>query len=95
MLSPLRALDIVASRGFEYAVEIPYEFPGDSVDVLVKLRNAYGLKRLPDWKERYETRFNYKSVKVKITSALFHPEHWIDSYYQAAAEAVERVLTLP
>ena len=95
MLSPLRALDIASSRGFEYVVDIPYEFPGDSVDVLVKLRNAYGLKRLPDWNERYETRLNHEKVKVKITSALFHPDHWIDSYYQATLEAVERVLSNP
>ena len=45
--------------------------------------------------DRYETRFNHEKVKVKITSALYHPDHWIDSYYQATLEAIERVLSNP
>ncbi|TET90715.1 MAG: hypothetical protein E3J35_05345 [Methanomassiliicoccales archaeon] len=91
MMSPTRALDLVSSQGFEYVIDIPYEFPGDSVDVLVKLRNAYGLKKLPDWSEKYETRLKHKGINVKITSASFHPEHWIRSYLQRTMAAIERV----
>ena len=95
MLTPLRALEMASSRNFEYVVDIPYEFPGDSVDVLVKLRNAYGIKTLPQWNEMFETRLKHGETNVKITSANFHPEHWIESYYQVAVEAVERLVTMP
>jgi len=89
MMSPLQALELVSSQGFEYVIDIPYEFPGDSVDVLVKLRRAYGLEKLPDWNEKYETHLKYKGINVKIASASFHPEHWVDSYYQRTVAAIE------
>jgi len=89
MMSPLQALELVSSQRFEYAIDIPYEFPGDSVDVLVKLRRAYGLEKLPDWNEKYETHLKYKGMNVKIASASFHPEHWVDSYYQRTVAAIE------
>ncbi len=94
VLSPLQALEIVSSQGFEYAIDIPYEFPGDSVDVLVKLRRAYGLEKLPNWNEKYETYFKYKGINVKITTASFHQEHWVnsDSYLQQTAAAIERIV---
>ncbi len=92
MLTPIKAIGVAAERGFNHVIDIPYEFPGDSVDVLVKLRNAYGLDKLPDWNERYESRFKLHDIDVKITSANFYPEHWIDSYYEAAVETIERVM---
>jgi protoheme ferro-lyase len=91
IMSPVQALEQVSSQGFEYVIDIPYEFPGDSVDVLVKLRKAYGLEKLPNWNEKYETSLKYKDINVKITSASFHPQHWIDSYYQQTLNAIERV----
>jgi len=30
-------------------------------------------------------------IDVKITSANFYPEHWIESYYEAAVEAIEHI----
>ena len=95
MLTPLRALEVASSRNFEHVVDIPYEFPGDSVDVLVKLRNAYGIKTLPQWNGMFETRLKHGETNVKITSANFHPEHWIESYYQVAVEAIERLTRMP
>lgn len=92
MMSPRRALDVVSSQGYTHVVDIPYEFPGDSVDILVKLRQAYGLKELPDWNEKYETRLKHNEVKVKITSANFYPEHWIESYRQRTVDAIDRVV---
>ena len=91
MLTPIKAIENAVKRGFSHVVDIPYEFPGDSVDVLVKLRNAYGVESLPDWNERYETRLKKKGIDVKITSANFYPEHWIESYFEVAVEAIERV----
>jgi hypothetical protein len=93
MMSPDRALDEVSSQGFTHVVDIPYEFPGDSVDILVKLRQAYGLVDLPNWNENYETRLKYKNLDVKITSANFYPEHWIESYRHRTVDAIERVMT--
>jgi hypothetical protein len=90
MMSPLQSLDLVSSQGFEYVIDIPYEFPGDSVDVLVKLRRAYGLEKLPNWNEKYETYLKFKDINVKIASASFHPKHWIDSYHQQTAAAIGR-----
>jgi len=92
MMSPLQALELVSSQGFEYAIDIPYEFPGDSVDVLVKLRRAYGLEKLPNWNEKYETYFKYKEIEVKICSASFHSAHWIGSYYQQTVSAIEQLV---
>jgi protoheme ferro-lyase len=90
VLSPLQRLELVSSQGFKHVIDIPYEFPGDSVDILVKLRNAYGLENLPDWNEKYETYFKYKGINVKIASASFHPEHWVDSYHQQTITALEK-----
>jgi hypothetical protein len=92
MMSPRRALDIVSSQGFTHVVDIPYEFPGDSVDILVKLRQAYGLKELPNWSKNFETRLKFKDVDVKIASANFYPEHWVESYRQRTVDAIEKVV---
>jgi protoheme ferro-lyase len=92
MTSPLRALDHLHAQGYDYVVDIPYEFPGDSVDVLVKLRQAYGLTHLPNWNAHYETSLKYKDIVVKITSASFYPEHWIDAYHQRTVAAIETMI---
>ncbi len=92
MMDPIQALELVSSQGFKYVIDIPYEFPGDSVDVLVKLRQAYGLKELPNWNKKYETRLKYKGVNVKISSASFYPEHWVNSYCQQTVSAIDRVI---
>jgi protoheme ferro-lyase len=91
MQSPQQALEYVSSQGYTHVIDIPYEFPGDSVDVLVKLRQAYGLTNLPDWNDQYETSLNYNDVHMKITSAAFSSVHWINAYYQQTVAAIERV----
>ncbi|MFQ5909240.1 MAG: ferrochelatase [Thermoplasmata archaeon] len=85
---PLDALRRVAADGFQHVIDIPYEFPGDSVDVLVKLRQAYGIDP-PRWDENFETRAEREGVSVKICSALFNPEFRINAYFERACEAVE------
>jgi len=88
---PLDALKSVADRGFQKVIDIPFEFPGDSVDALVKLRQAYGIDP-PSWDQNFETYFEREGIPIKICSALFHPEYRIKSYFDRACEAVERCL---
>ncbi len=88
---PLDALMLVAADGFRKVIDIPYEFPGDSVDILVKLRQAYGIDP-PCWDENFETRVERNGVSIKICSALFHPECRIEAYFEKACEAVDRCL---
>jgi hypothetical protein len=88
---PLDALGHVAADGFRQVIDIPYEFPGDSVDVLVKLRQAYGIDP-PHWDDNFETRIERDGVSIKICSALFHPECRVNAYFERACEAVDRCL---
>ncbi|KKM96491.1 hypothetical protein LCGC14_1177630, partial [marine sediment metagenome] len=86
---PLDALKSVADRGFQSVIDIPYEFPGDSVDALIKLRQAYGIDP-PTWDKNFETLFEREGIPVKICSALFHQEYRINAYFNRACEAVEQ-----
>lgn len=88
---PLDALRRVAADGFRQVIDIPYEFPGDTVDALVKLRQAYGIDP-PHWDENFETRTERDGVAIKICSALFRPECRIQAYFDRACEAVDRCL---
>ncbi len=85
---PLDALGRMAADGFRQVIDIPYEFPGDSVDVLVKLRQAYGVDP-PRWDENFETHIERDGISIKICSALFHPECRIAAYFERACEAVD------
>jgi hypothetical protein len=88
---PLDALRRVAADGLKQVIDIPYEFPGDSVDALIKLRQAYGVDP-PHWDENYETRIERDGVSIKICSALFHPGYRINAYFDRASQVVERCL---
>jgi len=88
---PLDALKNVADRGFQSVIDIPYEFPGDTVDALIKLRQAYGIDP-PIWDQNFETHFEREEIPIKICSALFHPEYRINAYFDRACEAVEQCL---
>lgn len=88
---PLDAVKRVATDGFQQVIDIPYEFPGDSVDVLVKLRQAYGVQP-PQWDKNFETRVERHGVSIKICSALFHQNYRVNAYYDRASEAVDRCL---
>ncbi len=88
---PLDALGRVAADGFRQVIDIPYEFPGDSVDVLVKLRRAYGIDP-PRWGENFQTRIERDGVSIKICSALFYPECRVKAYFERACQAVDRCL---
>jgi len=68
--SPIEALDARAKAGFEYVIDIPYEFDSDSRDTLIILRQGYE-RPIPDWDQNFESRFTYKKMKVKIGNSSF------------------------
>ncbi|MEE9115677.1 MAG: hypothetical protein V3U09_02135, partial [Thermoplasmata archaeon] len=92
MTRPLEAVRRVAAEGFQQVIDIPYEFPGDSVDALVKLRQAYGVDP-PRWDENFETRTEQHGIPIKICSALFLPENRTQAYFERACDAVDRCLS--
>jgi len=88
---PLDALKNVKANGFQRVVDIPYEFPGDTVDALIKLRQAYGVDP-PCWDEKFETVFERNGIPIKICSALFHPEYRTKAYFERACDAVDQCM---
>ena len=91
--SPLDAFKQVVDDGFQQIIDIPYEWPGDTVDTLVNLRDAYGIDP-PYWDENFETSFERNGISIKICSALFHPECRINAYFERACEAVDQSIRL-
>jgi len=83
----------VVADGFQQVIDIPYEWPGDTVDTLVNLRNAYGIDP-PYWDENFETSFERNGISIKICSALFHPECRINAYFEKACEVVDQSIKL-
>jgi hypothetical protein len=90
---PLDAIRNVVADGFKHVIDIPYEWPGDTVDSLVNLRWAYGLNP-PYWDENFETRFVSNGIPIKICSALFNPKYRINAYFERACEAVDQCVDL-
>jgi hypothetical protein len=90
---PLDAIKRMAADGFQQVIDIPYEWPGDTVDTLVNLRDAYGINP-PYWDENFETRFEKYGISIKICSALFHPDYRINAYFERACEAVDQCIRL-
>jgi hypothetical protein len=88
-INPLDAIRNMAADGFQHVIDIPYEWPGDTVDTLVNLRKAYGIDP-PYWDENFETKFESSGISIKICSALFHPEYRINAYFEKACEAVDK-----
>lgn len=90
---PLDAIRHVVADGFHQVIDIPYEWPGDTVDTLINLRYAYGIDP-PYWDENFETRFESNGILIKICSALFHPEYRINAYFERACEVVDQSIGL-
>jgi hypothetical protein len=88
-IGPLDAIRNVVADGFQQVIDIPYEWPGDTVDTLINLRWAYGLNP-PYWDKNYETNFENNGIPIKICSALFHPECRTNAYFERACEAVDK-----
>jgi len=90
---PLDAVKQVVDDGFQQIIDIPYEWPGDTVDTLVNLRYAYEIDP-PYWDENFETRFERNSIPIKICSALFYPECRINAYFERVCEAVDQCINI-
>jgi hypothetical protein len=73
---------------FEYVVDIPYEFDSDSRDTLIILRGGY---ERPEgkWNGRYESRFTWDGIKVKITNSSFGSALKTDAYERVILDALE------
>lgn len=89
--SPLEALAKRKAEGFEYVVDIPYEFDSDSRDTLIILRNGYGRPE-GEWNARFESRFRHDGLTVKITNSAFGAQAKTDAYETVIVEEIERVL---
>ncbi|HEX2294478.1 MAG TPA: hypothetical protein VHN37_04135, partial [Actinomycetota bacterium] len=68
--SPLEALAKRKAAGYDFVVDIPYEFDSDSRDTLIVLRAGYGRPE-GEWNDRFESRFDHDGMKVKITNSSF------------------------
>lgn len=88
--SPIEALDERKEAGFDYVIDIPYEFDSDSRDTLIILRTGYGLT-LPDWDEQYETRFRYKGMRVKISNSAFGARGKTDAYENVITDVLSEM----
>lgn len=88
MDSPIEALDARAEDGFEYVIDIPYEFDSDSRDTLIILRQGYE-RPIPDWDENFESRFDHKEMNVKIGNSSFGKRLKARAFLDVIVEGLE------
>lgn len=85
--SPLEALAKRAEDGYDYVIDIPYEFAADSRDTLIVLRQGYE-RTPPEWDRHYESQFTYRGMEVKIGNASFGFRHKVDAYHDVIARSL-------
>ncbi|MGH2753569.1 MAG: hypothetical protein ACRDLB_03985 [Actinomycetota bacterium] len=85
---PLEALAKRKDAGFEYVVDIPYEFDSDSRDTLIILRQGYE-RPIPDWDQNFESRFRWAGLRVKISNSSFGSAKKTDAFEQVIHAALE------
>jgi hypothetical protein len=90
--SPLEALSKREQDGYAYVVDIPYEFDSDSRDTLIILRQGYERPE-GQWNKRYESRFKWNDIQVKITNSSFGAALKTDAYELVVADALDRALS--
>lgn len=88
MDSPMEALGKRKKAGFDYVVDVPYEFDSDSRDTLIVLRHGYE-RKIPDWDHRFESSFSFEGMRVKITNASFGAEAKTEAFYEVIRAAIE------
>lgn len=88
--SPMEALAKRKAEGFEYVIDIPYEFDSDSRDTLIILRNGYERPE-GEWNERFESHFQWDGLSVKITNSSFGSRLKTDAYESVILDALGRV----
>jgi hypothetical protein len=86
--SPMEALKKRKKAGFDYVIDIPYAFDSDSRDTLIVLRRGHR-RPIPDWNSRYESRFRYEGIKVKITNSQYGDALEIDAFEEVIVRAIE------
>jgi hypothetical protein len=87
MDSPMEALAKRKEAGFDYVIDVPYEFDSDSRDTLIILRHGYE-RDVPDWDHRFESRFAYDGMRVKITNASFGARGKTQALYEVVRNAL-------
>lgn len=92
--SPIEALDARAAEGWTHVVDVPYEFDSNSRDTLIILRQGYGRPQ-PDWNDRWESRFAYKGIQVKIANANGGEAHKTDALEAVTVAALGGVVRRP
>lgn len=88
---PLEALAKRKEGGYRFVVDIPYEFDSDSRDTLIVLRAGYDRPE-GEWDARFESRFVYEGLEVKIGNSSFGARHKTDAYESVVVDEIERVL---
>ena len=88
--SPLEGLSKRKKSGFDFVIDIPYEFDSDSRDTLIILRAGYGRPE-GQWNERFESRFVWNGLRVKITNSSFGSALKTDAYERVVVDALRRV----
>lgn len=85
--SPIEALTKRKADGYRFVVDIPYEFDSDSRDTLIVLRRGY---EQPEgrWNDRYESRFEWDGIKVKITNSSFGRSLKTRAYHQVIEDGL-------
>jgi hypothetical protein len=91
MDSPMEALNKRKAKGFERVIDIPYEFDSDSRDTLIILRRGYE-RSIPDWDDRYESRFRRQGMWVTITNSSFGDRLKTKALVQVVDAALRRAL---
>lgn len=89
--SPLEALAARKEAGYEYVVDIPYEFDSDSRDTLIILRAGYGRPE-GEWNARLESRFEHDGMKVKITNSSYGKAPKTRAYETVIVDELDRIL---
>lgn len=88
--SPLEALAKRKKAGYEFVVDIPYEFDSDSRDTLIILRAGYARPE-GEWNRRFESRFTHDGLKVKITNSSFGTRAKTAAYEAVVVDEIDRV----
>lgn len=89
--SPLEALAKRKDGGYDYVVDIPYEFDSDSRDTLIVLRTGYGRPE-GEWDDDFESRFEHDGIEVTITNSAYGARLKTAAYEAVIVDEIERVL---
>ena len=89
MDSPMEALGARKEQGFEHVIDIPYEFDSDSRDTLIILRAGYE-RQIPDWNDRFESRFRWSGLAVEITNSSFGARAKTQAFIDVVRAGLER-----